>query len=237
MQKVLTAGTFLFAIALIILGGQQIVYGDFIQGPFIAPAWLASRSLWAYGSGAALVGAAIALLARKGTRIAAWVIALELLTMLAFFHLTNPGSVVTDGTVRTRALETLSLACIALVLTGPPLATAAVMVFAAGLVVFGAQHFMYAQFIKTLIPAWLGPQLVWTYVTGIAFIAAGASLLTGKASRWAATLLGVMLLSWVVVLHTPRVHREMHNPNELNSLAVAMAMGAGGLIIASRKGK
>lgn len=237
MQKVLTAGTFLFAIALIILGGQQLVYGDFIQGPFIAPAWLASRSLWAYLSGATLVGAAAALVAGKGIRIAAWVIALELLVMLAFFHLTNPGPIVTDGIARTRALETLSLACIALVLTGPPVATGAVMVFAVGLAIFGVQHFMYAQFIKTEVPAWLGYQLVWTYVTGIAFIAAAVSLLTGKASRWAAILLGVMFLSWVVVLHTPRVRRELHNPNELNSLAVAMAMGAGGLIIGSRKGK
>ncbi len=237
MQKVFTAGTFLFAIALIILGGQQIVYGDFIQGPFIAPAWLASRALWAYLSGAALIGAAVALIAGKGTRIAAWVIALELLAMLAVFHLTNPWPVVTDGIARTRALETLSLAAIAMVLTGPPLATAAALVYAAGLAIFGAQHFMYAQFIKTEIPAWLGHPLLWTYVTGTAFIAAAVALLTGKVARVAAILVGVMFLSWVVVLHTPRVRRELHNPNELNSLAVAMAMGGGALVIGARKSR
>ena len=40
------------------------------------------------------------------------------------------------------------------------------------MIVFGAQHFMYAAFIATLIPAWIPFHLFWVYFTGAGFIVA-----------------------------------------------------------------
>ena len=51
------------------------------------------------------------------------------------------------------------------------------------MIVFGAQHFMYASFIAFLIPAWIPGHLFWAYFTGTAFIAAGLSIAAKISAR------------------------------------------------------
>jgi uncharacterized membrane protein YphA (DoxX/SURF4 family) len=106
-------------------------------------------------------------------------------------------------------------------------------VFGACMVVFGVQHFMYTQFIATLVPSWLPLHVFWTYFFGVALIAAGISIVTGIQARVAAILLGAMFLLWVVVLHAPRVAASPHNGDEWSSLFVAMAMCGSCFIIAA----
>jgi uncharacterized membrane protein len=104
--------------------------------------------------------------------------------------------------------------------------------FAASLVVFGAQHLMYGHFVATLIPVWMPGRLFWAYFIGIAFIAAALAIASGKLARLASTLLGTMFLLWVVMLHAPRVMGALHNSNEWTSLFVALAMSGCGFVIA-----
>ena len=54
------------------------------------------------------------------------------------------------------------------------------------MIIFGAQHFMYAAFIATLIPAWIPFHLFWVYFTGTGFIIAGLSIASGVLARLAA---------------------------------------------------
>ena len=95
---------------------------------------------------------------------------------------------------------------------------------AISLVVFAVQHFMYARFVATLVPAWIPGHLFWAYFTGLAFVAAALAIAAKNMVRLAAMLLGTMFLLWVVLLHIPRVAGAIRNGDEVTSLFVAVAM-------------
>jgi hypothetical protein len=108
---------------------------------------------------------------------------------------------------------------------------------AVSLVVFAVQHFMYARFVATLIPAWIPAHLFWAYFTGIAFVAAAISIATKRMLGVAAMLLGTMFLLWVVILHAPRVVGAIRNGNEVTSLFVAVAMCGLSFVLAGTYGR
>ena len=86
------------------------------------------------------------------------------------------------------------------------LARGAVLAFGLCLLVFGASHFVYAQLTASLVPAWLPPdQMVWTYLTGVAQIAACAALLSGIQARLAALMLAAMYVAFALLVHTPLI--------------------------------
>jgi uncharacterized membrane protein YphA (DoxX/SURF4 family) len=95
---------------------------------------------------------------------------------------------------------------------------------AIALVVFAVQHFMYARFVATLIPAWIPARLFWAYFTGLAFVAAALAIATKRMLGMGVMLLGTMFLLWVVLLHAPRVAGAIRNGDEVTSLFVAVAM-------------
>jgi uncharacterized membrane protein len=237
MDKAIELGRYIFATAIAYLGIQQILYGDFVQGAFIAPAWLPGRAFWAYVSGLALVAAAVGIGVMRHVRIPALFLAALLSLELLAFHLTSPLAVLHDGVARTRAFETLAFAAAAGVLAGAPAAVTTVgrLLFAFALVVFGVQHFMYAGFVATVVPSWIPGPLAWTYLTGVAMIAAGLSLAVGTKARLSGFLLGIMFLLWVALLHAPRVATRMGDEKEWNSAAVALAMGGAAWVLAGAR--
>ena len=154
----------------------------------------------------------------------------------------------TSGDERTGALEALALAASAWVLSGNSsvgvrvfqgwqtftevLGKVGLCLFAFSMLIFGVQHFMYAAYIATLIPAWMPAHLFLTYFTGVAFMAAAMAIATRIQARLGAGLLGLMFLLWTILLHTPRVFAHIHNKDELTSLFVALAMSGGSFIVA-----
>jgi hypothetical protein len=82
----------------------------------------------------------------------------------------------------TSGSELLSLCGAALVLAG--VMKLGRIVVAAPLLVFGVQHFLYARFIATLVPAWIPGRLFWAYFVGVAF--AAALLSSSKEARLSA---------------------------------------------------
>jgi uncharacterized membrane protein len=69
-------------------------------------------------------------------------------------------------------------------------------------IIFGIQHFMYADFVSGLVPAYMPARIFWAYLTGVAMIAAGISFIIRRQVRLAAFLLGCMLLLFILMLHT-----------------------------------
>jgi uncharacterized membrane protein len=227
MEPLVQAGRLLFALAVAALGVQQLLYADFVPGPLVAPPWLPSRTVWACVCGLALVAAALALGFGKGARWAPITLGVLFLAVVLVFHLPAPAAILGDGTARTRAFEALTLCGAAFVLAGTPLAALGRALFALPMAVFGVQHFLYAAFIATLIPAWIPAHLFWTYATGVAFVAAAVSLLSGVQARLAAFLLGLMFFLWFALLHAPRVLERWRDGNEWNSALVALALCGG----------
>lgn len=76
---------------------------------------------------------------------------------------------------------------------------------AAGLAAFGMEHLVAARSIMQVIPSWIPGKLFWTILVGIALLAAAASLALQRYVRFAAPLLGLMFLLFVLLIHLPNV--------------------------------
>jgi uncharacterized membrane protein len=95
------------------------------------------------------------------------------------------------------------------------------------MLVFGVQHFLYAEFIVHLVPTWMPARLFWTYFAGVALFASGLGITINVLPRLAATLLGLMISIWVVVLHIPRVFQFPGDSEFINVFdAIFMLSGA-----------
>jgi hypothetical protein len=70
---------------------------------------------------------------------------------------------------------------------------------------FGIDHFLYAKDAAGYIPSWIPNHIFWMYFTGSALIGSSLAIILGIKCRLAATLLGVMIFIWVLILHTPKV--------------------------------
>ncbi|HZY78454.1 MAG TPA: DoxX family membrane protein [Cyclobacteriaceae bacterium] len=69
------------------------------------------------------------------------------------------------------------------------------------LLVFGIDHFVYVDFVTSLVPKYMPVPIFWTYLTGVALFGAGISILLNIRVRMVAQLLAFMLFVWVFAVH------------------------------------
>ncbi|MPZ18520.1 MAG: hypothetical protein GEV06_11485 [Luteitalea sp.] len=100
------------------------------------------------------------------------------------------------------------------------------------MIICGIEHFVLVEFVHTLVPAWIPGPFFWTYFAGIALIAGGAGLLVEKTRRLAATLSGIMIFIWVIVLHIPRAVTSAGDGNEWTAVVEALAMSGIAFVLA-----
>jgi hypothetical protein len=99
--------------------------------------------------------------------------------------------------------------------------------------VFGTDHFLAVQPIAKLIPTWIFFRSFWVAFFGVAFLCAGVSICLDFLQSWAWFGVGLMFAIWICTLHLPRVlgfygiPGAPRNPNEWESLFIAMAMWGG----------
>ncbi len=88
------------------------------------------------------------------------------------------------------------------------------------LIIFGIDHFLYAGFVKDLVPIWIPGPLFWTYFAGVALIGSGLAILIHFKPRVISILLASMLFIWLIILHIPRsiVAPITDNGNEWTSV-------------------
>jgi uncharacterized membrane protein YphA (DoxX/SURF4 family) len=105
--------------------------------------------------------------------------------------------------------------------------------FGIACVVFGSLHLQAPGWIASLIPSWIPGHTFLAWFTGCALVAAGLSIAAGIWMRLSAALLGLMLFSWVVIVHAPRIAHALHNLDEWNSGFVCLAMAGFACIAAA----
>jgi uncharacterized membrane protein len=227
MDKLLPFGRALFAISLIGLGAEHFVYREFVTGR--APAWPFDESLgvaWAYLSGLVVVLTSSAILLGKHGRVAAVSLSALIIVWALARHI--PVVIASDVLAPewTKAVKALAFAGGALVMaaTFPEVRTASDSAFSrlinarrgfvmAGticLAVFmvnnGSQHFIYEEFVATLVPAWIpGGQMFWTYASAVLLFCGALGMFYPPTASLAALLTALMVFAWVWLVHVPQI--------------------------------
>jgi uncharacterized membrane protein YphA (DoxX/SURF4 family) len=109
------------------------------------------------------------------------------------------------------------------------------LAFGLCLIVFGASHFVYADFTAQMVPAWLPDRLGLAYLTGSIHALTGACLLAGIRVRVAATIEALMMSSFVLLVHIPGVAAAPEDRMQLTMLGMAGLLTAAAWLVASWK--
>jgi uncharacterized membrane protein len=203
------------------------------------PSWIPSPAVWATVTGGVLVCAGIALLIDKQRRIAAAVVGLLLLGVLLLYL---PGVVAnpSKGYMWTNPFKTLALlgGVFLLGMGTTPGATSkrcwllGAVLLGVFLVTGGVQHFVYADFVEQLVPAWMPGRRAWVFVTGTALVAGGIGLVVPRTAQLAALMVALMIFLWVLLLHIPRALAMWPDAGETAAIFEALAIAGTALIFA-----
>jgi len=110
---------------------------------------------------------------------------------------------------------------------------ASTILFGLSAIVFGASHYVYLDFTASMIPIWLPHRLELAYLTGAGHALAGAAVTLDIVPSLAAGLEALMMLSFVVLVHVPRVTTHPNNRMEWTMLLVAAMLSASAALIAA----
>jgi uncharacterized membrane protein len=105
--------------------------------------------------------------------------------------------------------------------------------FAVPLAVFGAEHFAEAKSIMQLVPAFMPGRLFWTYLVGVALLAASLSIATKIQLRWSGLLYGIMMFLFVAMMDLPAA---LANPRDRISWVLLfreLSFGGGAWLLAA----
>jgi hypothetical protein len=226
-------GRLVFAAGIAGIAVQNLVYRDFLVGFQPAPGWLPLRAPLAVLFGAVALTAAAGIATGRRVVGSARMLLACFAALAVAFHVPVLVANPTSGGAWAVACEVVALGAIAAMLALPDSAAGRIA-FAATLPAFGLFHFLYLDYIVSVIPSWIPAHTFWAIATGVALIAAGTSLLSGRHARLAAILATVMFGSWVVLLHIPRVIERRH-ADEWTSMFIATAMCGGAWLIGSTR--
>ena len=245
MDLLKTSGRLFVAVALAAFGFQYILFAMGRGGPVPGPPWYPSSAAVAWLVALLFGAGAAALAIPKNPARAALALGAYFLLHLVVVHGPKVAERPTHAGLWTSAFEMVAMTGGLWVLAGTQrpdgnaeraLSMASAIgryAFALPLVAFGFLHAMYAAYVATLVPAWIPGHLFWAYAVGVAFVLAGLAITANIQARLAATMLGLMFASWVVVLHLPRAIAAAESGNEWTSTFVALTMAGCSFAVAA----
>lgn len=105
------------------------------------------------------------------------------------------------------------------------------VLFALPFFVFGALHFMNAERMKALVPAYFPGDIIWVYITGIIFILSALTFTINKYAKVGGYLLAFVLLVFILTIHLPALMNG--NQMALGGLLKDFALMAAAMFIAN----
>jgi uncharacterized membrane protein YphA (DoxX/SURF4 family) len=250
-------GRTFFGLGVMGSGALQLVIAGFVRLVPALPAWVPAQRVLAYLVGVALVVLGLAIVSGRMPRTAATVLAAMILAMLVVLYPTTFLNPDIDRPLLRGFMWTNPLKCLALLggaaivagwwpdrmrgIAGPGIGRwerAGHVLLAIFLVVGGVQHYWYRQFVDALVPAWIPPsQRFWTLFAGTALVAGGAGMLASRTARLAASLAGLMIFLWVILLHVPRAYAGPARANEAAGVFEALALSGVALLVAGTRAR
>ena len=210
-------GRLIVGLALVGFGVENILFGRYIVAR-IAP-WPPDNpsAQMAVGVAGAVVflASGIAMLVGRHVRAGGLAAAVLILAYSIVIHWPTAFAGPAFSGAWTNVFKAASLAAGALAVAtadGRPLGTAlsslrslAPYVLASFFLLAGVQHFMFTDFVATLVPPFIPAPHFWTYLAGVALLAAGIGLCAPRFRRLAAVCSAAMVFSWVFLVHVPLV--------------------------------
>jgi uncharacterized membrane protein YphA (DoxX/SURF4 family) len=239
-------GRVFFGLAIVAFGIQSLFYAHSANPHLIGPPFFPGRLLWAWIAGAIFCAGGVSIAANTNVRLMAALVGVVMAARIVFIHAPMLATNLHDPGPWTSGFEIVGIcsgawALVAHSSAGGRLKQSLMIAVRIGLasllVVVGVQHFMYAQFVATLVQPWMPWHLFWANFIGVAFFATALALVTGILARLATAMLGLMFFLFVFSLHLPRVVAASHNGNEWTSMFVAAAMCGTAWILAGSLGK
>jgi len=256
MYKLSKLGRFFLAIAMMAFGVQHFVYMDFVTRVFPRlPAWIPAHAILACVFGSILLASGAAIMFENAARPVALLLGAIILSSFALLYLplliTTP-LIPFNGGLWTSAGKALALSggsflvagSLPIKLDGPANALAAAaralerfiplgrFFLAAFLILCGIEHFMFVEFVTSLVPSWIPGGVFWTYFSGVALIAGGLGIIVPLTSRLAGGLSGLMIFVWFLIVHIPRAV-TMRNSNETTAVFEALAISGVAFLVAA----
>jgi hypothetical protein len=229
--RLFQVGRVAFAVAVAAFGAENLVVGDFLPELEPVPAWLPARTALAYFMGAVLVAAGASMVSNRRLRGAARVVMSVFAVVLIAAHAPRLIADPRNGGAWAIAFETFALGAVAAILAVPSRPNLGRLCYGLSLPAFGGLHFVFRDYVASVIPGWIPGHMFWAYATGVALIAAGAAIVFDVKARLAAILLGAMFGTWVVILHVPRALAALDHRPEWTSLFVALGMCGGAWLL------
>ena len=218
-------GRTFYALAIVVYGIQQFVYGDFRNVLF--PPWqqhLPGLPVWAYSFGVYLIVSGTLMLRGKHVKNVALGLGGVFLFLFCFCHI--PYELISEPNksyhlgLWVNALKELALAGGAFVIAETANQNSTIrksivlqvlekispygsILFCFTMISFGIAHFMYAEFVSTTVPKWFPDPMFWTYFAGVALIGSGTCIVLNIRMQVIALLLGLMIFLWFACLHVP----------------------------------
>jgi uncharacterized membrane protein len=247
------SGYILFAIAFIAFGIEQFIFCDFIAGPNLPLSLgIPGRIVAGILPGLVLIFAAVSIIISKNARLVTALAGLMILLWPGLRHILLLAAQPDSGTAWVWVGKSFAMCGCAFIIaasfpregwgTGgfarfvqfPDRLVPAGRVFIGGfMIICGIEHFIYAIYVKDLVPGWIPGHMFWTYFAGVALIAAGIGLVFNVKTRLAATLSWIMIFLWAIFLHAPRAFVTLRNGNEITSFFETLAL-TGALLVLSR---
>jgi uncharacterized membrane protein len=240
--RLFEAGRIAYALAIFLFGVQYFVYAKLAGGLPPWQAWTPSATPLAYLLGFVFIATAVFLLVPRWAQRTALAFGILLCVVVVVADATHVSDVVVHAIARTRALEPLAIAGGAFILAGmlggdEPWVRGIYAIgrylLAVCLCIFGVQHFMIAEPIASLLPAWMPGHVAVVYLTGSGFIAAGIAIGANVLSNLAAKLLALQMVLFIVLLHIPLAVTAWSNADLWTSAYVPLALLGIALVVAA----
>ena len=214
-----------FAIPLAVFGALHLFGAQFVA-PLVPP-YMPWRSFWVYFVGAALIAASVSIATRTAVRWSGLLVGVMMFSFVAMIHL--PGALARpDRIIWTIVVREMSFGAGGWLLAAAAadgwrgsrktvLMTVGRSVVALAAIVFGIEHFLHPLGmpgvpLQKQMPTWIPGRLVIDYLTGVALLVTGGSVLLGRKTRLVATIAGGWLLLLVLVIYLPMLILALREP-------------------------
>jgi uncharacterized membrane protein YphA (DoxX/SURF4 family) len=217
LDKLVLFGPIFYATPLAAFGTEHFTRTQAIAS--IVPRWIPWHEFWAYFVGACFIAAALSLVTRIQSRLAASLLALTFFLFVVLMDAPGWARNPRDRFGLTLALRELSFSGGALALAASltaawrehgrsVFATAARYFVAVPVLFYSFEQFAHGDHVpgvplEPLTPGYVFGHAFWAYLAATVYAVAGALLLFGKKTRIAATSLGLTVLVVVLAVYVP----------------------------------